>query len=481
MEDNKKMKINIVSIWMVLLVGCGGGSRGGSDADGDTDVDTDSDSDADSDSDSDTDTDVDGDSDTDADSDSDVDADTDADGDELCPALAPSTGNTIDVTTADVAELQSIVAGASEGDAILLADGTYDLNGGYIWIDTPGIALRSASGNREAVIIDGGYQSTEIITVAASEVTIADLTIARAQTHPIHVVSTDSGDTLNTLIYNVHIIDPGQQAIKINPHDAAINFADWGEVACSRIELTDEGRPHIWEINGSCYTGGIDAHQAWGWVVRDNEVEGFWCDSGLSEHAVHMWRGCRDTIVERNRLTNNARGVGFGLATDGDARTYDDDPCPGVGYVGHYFGVVRNNFIFADRAELLASEYGFDCGICFWSACGAQAVHNSVVSTGDNFSSIEWRYEATDATVTNNIATHPLRERDGATGTLAGNLEEASLNLFVDSTNGNLHLAEIATEAIDQGAVVEPGLCDYDIDGEQRDANPDIGADELGD
>jgi hypothetical protein len=61
------------------------------------------------------------------------------------------------------------------------------------------------------VILDDAFTGTETITVAASNVIVADLTIQRAHTHPIHVITPQSGasDTLNTLIYNVHIIDPG--------------------------------------------------------------------------------------------------------------------------------------------------------------------------------------------------------------------------------------------------------------------------------
>jgi hypothetical protein len=342
------------------------------------------------------------------------------------------------------------------------------------------VTLRSASGDRDAVILDGQYTSTEVITVAASDVTIADLTIRRAATHGIHVVSTDAGDTLNTLIYNVRIVDPRQQAIKINPGTAG-RYTDDGVVACSRLEMTDEGRPNIDPTATGCYTGGIDAHQSRGWVVRDNEIEGFWCASGLSEHAVHFWRGCRDTLVERNVMRNNARGVGFGMATSGDARTYTDRPCAeaGSGYVDHYGGIVRNNFIFAGRTELFASADGFDCGVCLWSACGARVVHNSVISTGANFSSIEWRFATSmSVEVANNIYSHALNERDGAAANQAGNVRIGVLDVFVDGPGGDLHLVDTASALIDQGAVLTGDVCPDDIDGELRDATPDVGADE---
>lgn len=399
-----------------------------------------------------------------------------------CAPLPAPTGRIVEVSTE--AELWNAVNENIPDTTILVADGAYNLgqNGYYLWFDTPNVTLRSASGNREAVILDDNYAGTEIISVVASNVTIADVTIKRATTHPIHVMSSDSGDTLNTLIYNVHIIDPGQQGIKINPHSAKVYFPDDGEIACSHIELTDAGRPQVWAINGSCYTGGIDAHQARGWTIRDNVIEGFWCDSGLSEHAIHLWTGSRDTVVERNVLMNNARGVGFGLMQSGSGRTYSDNPCPeaGGGYVGHYGGIIRNNFIFANRGELFSSQAGFDCGICLWQACHTKALHNSLVSTQAPFSSIEWRFDNTYAEITNNLVSHNLRDR-GGNATLAGNVEDAPLSLFVDGANGELHLAEGASSAIDQGVPIAAGLCDDDIDGDARPAGsaPDVGADEY--
>ena len=346
--------------------------------------------------------------------------------------------------------------------------------------------MRSASGNPEAVIIDGGYNTTEIVTVAASDVTIAELTLQKAYTHPIHVTSSSLGDTTGTLIYRVNIIDPRQQAIKINPHDTSGVYPDDGEVACSSIVLTDDGRSHVDSTSSDgCYTGGVDAHQADGWVIRDNYIEGFWCPSGLSEHAIHMWRGCRGTLVERNTMVNNARGVGFGMMTSGTARTYSDDPCPGVAsgvYVGNYEGTVRNNVIVNDRQELFDSNAGADCGVCLWSSCETVADHNTIYTSGYMFSAMEWRFAASvDLQIRNNLATHTLMEREDASTTTAGNIETATAALFADASGRDLHLAASATAAIDQGTPLDDGVCDYDMDMDPRDDTPDVGADEVTD
>jgi len=393
-----------------------------------------------------------------------------------CEPLPPPTGNIIEVYPEQVRELDTIVAGATAGDTILLRDGVYELHGDYLWIDTPGLTIRSKSGNRDAVIIDGGYETTEIIHVRASNVTIADLSLKRAYYHPIHVTPPSDSDITNTLIYNVHIVDPGEQAIKINQYNG--HFADYGVVACSRIELTDEGRTHI---RNDCYTGGVDGHQARGWVIRDNHIEGFWCQYGLSEHGIHFWTGSRDTVVERNVLVDNCRGVGFGLGQSGSGRVYSDNPCPGVsGYVGHFGGVIRNNFIFQSRTELRSSEYGFDSGISLDQACGTQVLHNSVAATETPFSSIEWRFSNTSAEIVNNLVSHNLMPRDGGSATLAGNLEYAPLSLFVDGANGDLHLSEYAHSAIDQGVSSVADRCDDDLDCDSRPwgSGYDIGADE---
>jgi hypothetical protein len=196
-----------------------------------------------------------------------------------------------------------------------------------------------------------------------------------------------------------------------------------------------------------------------------------------------MWAGSRDTLIERNTLVDNARGVGLGLVEDGTGRSYLDDPCPEAsGYVDHYGGVVRNNFISASRPELFASSSGFDCGICLAQACNASLLHNTVASTGVPFSSIEWRFPNSRAEITNNLVSHNLRQRDGASATLAGNLESAPLSMFEDIGAGDLHLNPGAALAIDQGVPLAAGLCDEDIDGDLRPigAAPDIGADEAG-
>jgi hypothetical protein len=395
-------------------------------------------------------------------------------------APLPEPGSTIEVSNA--ADLVSTVYDAQPGATIVLSDGTYGLAGKIVQVRADNVTLRGKSGDRDKVILDGGYSASsgEIIAITASHATIANLTIAHAYTHAIHV-QTSGSDVLGTLIYDVHVLDALEQGIKINLDATTTHFPDQGTIACSQIELTAAGRS---QVRNNCYTGGIDAHGARGWTIRDNRIEGFYCAQGLSEHAVHFWTGSRDTIVERNQIRNCARGVGFGLgettASSSDAwRTYADDPCPNRTPVGHHGGIIRNNFIFANDTALFASDSGFDSGIALEQACNATIVHNTIfASTAPRSSAVEWRFANTSALVVNNLANAPFRDRGaGASATSQANAETATAGAFVDPAQGDLHLASTASAFKGQGVAVAAGICDDDIDGEPR-ARRDLGADE---
>ncbi len=394
-----------------------------------------------------------------------------------CDPLPAPSGTVVEVYPADAGTLRATVAAAAAGTTVLLHDGYYDMSGGdddyRLVFDTPDVALRSASGERDAVVLDGAYGTNELISIYASGITVADLTLKRAYDHAIHMSGSPGNAISGILIHNVRIVDPGQQGIKINPWEDG--YVDDGTIECGAVELTDAGRA---EIRDSCYTGGIDAHQAWGWTIRRNYIAGFWCDTGLSEHGIHFWKTSRDTVVEENIVVDCARGIGFGLGSSGTARIYPDDPYPGVGYMGHIDGVIRNNFIAAGDSRLFDSPDGFDTGIGLEQARGAVVAHNTVAATDSPLSSsIEWRFGNTIAEVYNNLTSDRLLPRDGAAATLDGNLDYCPLSWFADVAGGDLHLAATAG-AIDAGTPLAAGLADSDIDLQIRDPRPDVGADE---
>lgn len=398
-----------------------------------------------------------------------------------CPPLPAPPANAVVVST--VAALRMALQNAQPGATILVEDGTYDFSGGdYVYVDKPGVTLRGRSGDATRVIFDGNYATgngQSIVNIAANDVTFADITVQRAYDHPIHVIPafTNPTSVSGVRIYRVRLIDPGQQALKVNGDGAFMHTMNDGTVACSLMRLTAAGRTRI---RDNCYTGGLDAHAARNWTIRDNRIEGFWCPAGLSEHGIHCWKGCRDWTIERNVLVDNARGIGLGLGGATAGRTYPDNPCPGVSNYGAVGGVIRNNVIVTNDSQLQSSGAGFDTGIGLEQVCGnTQVVHNTVFSTqAPRSSAIEWRFAGTRVTLTNNLTSHRQQQRDGAMATQAGNVSNATASMFVAPASADLHLRPGAAP-IDQGAPVPAGVADQDLDGQPRGAMRDVGADEA--
>ncbi len=380
----------------------------------------------------------------------------------FCLAAFPVATVFADVVVSTVPQLVTAVNNtANNGDrTILVADGTYLLNGQYLRIAVSGVTVRSQSGRRERVILDGNYQTTEIFQIVASNTTIADLTLKRALDHPVHVMGGGSGDVVNTLIKNVHIIDPGEQAIKINPSGAFA--AHSGTIQGSLIELTDTGRTFVENDTSNgypCYTGGIDAHGAEGWTVRDNEIRGFWCSTGLSEHGVHFWSDSSDTLVERNLIVDCDRGIGFGLGSS-----------------GHSGGIIRNNMIFHG----VGHRYG-DVGISLESAAGARVYNNTIFQEHDYQNAIEYRFTASrNLTIVNNLTNRAIVSRDGGSTTLlTANVTTAVGSWFVDPASGNLHLQGERSGVTGAGSAIAGLTDDYDNQTRPPGTGIDIGADQY--
>ncbi|MBQ6926037.1 MAG: hypothetical protein IJQ73_15475 [Kiritimatiellae bacterium] len=83
---------------------------------------------------------------------------------------------TVNVT--DFAELQSAVAGASDGDEIVLAAGTYAMTASLTF-SVANVTMRGATGDRDDVVLDAGLADRRL-TVSATDVTLRDFTYANA-------------------------------------------------------------------------------------------------------------------------------------------------------------------------------------------------------------------------------------------------------------------------------------------------------------
>lgn len=388
--------------------------------------------------------------------------------------------------------LREVVQGAKSGDMIVLADGTYtfpestgsnDYTG--IYFTKPNITLRSKSGNADAVILDSNYAdhgaSTAPVTIAAANIVIADLTIKRSIFHLVHLWA--DGD--KAVLHNLRLIDGGQQFVKASP--GAGQFVDDVEVTCSRFSMTQAGRDNVWGYGSqpggtTCYTGGIDTHDARNWAVADNRFEGIYCDKtgvqrpahgkkaalrdnktyqgGLSEHAIHMWdspQGSAHTI-ERNVIVNCARGIGIGMATD------------------VYGTMVRNNTVFSKFAG--SAEH--DVGINVDRGHDVSLLNNTVLFSSATAykNAIEYRWASSGLVIKNNLTSHAIASRDGANASLGGNVKTAKATFFVDAAQGDLHLADCANSAVAGKGEVLTDVKD-DLDGDARGSDNDVGADQC--
>jgi hypothetical protein len=231
-------------------------------------------------------------------------------------------------------------------------------------------------------------------------------------------------------------------------------------------------------VRNGCRTGGIEAERASGWSIRDNHVGGYFCALGNALGSIRFWRGSRDTEVVRNTVHNGRRGIVLGVGSDDIVRSYGDTPCGGI-QAQHYGGLIANNFVWANDLELSGSASNVLDGIAVESACEVLVAHNAVYSVDPPSSaSIVHRYGDTSGAVVNNAVHNSILRLDGSTATGAPNADNLADNMFVHAPSGDLHIAAIATTAIDQGAADHLAEIPDDIDGQPRDKLPDMGADE---
>ena len=379
----------------------------------------------------------------------------------------PASGDPTRVV-ASAGELKAAVEGdASPGETVFVASGTYRVE--PMAVTVPDLTIRSESGNRDDVTLDldytpNSFDNGSIFNVWASGITIAHLTLTHAYNHPIHVTGTDDGDTTDTLIYDLHIVDGREQQIKINTDGSGQHVPRRGRVACSLIELTDAGRANIADYGGysSCYTGGVDGHSAFEWVIENNVFRGIYCEGreiDIAEHAVHLWSTSGDNLVQNNVIIDCSRGVGIGM---GDATQPNT--------------IVRNNLMFAT-----SSFSGFDTGVELEGASDVSIVHNTMA--GPITIGVNQRRDTDTGLVANNILTGSSHVVMGSSACdVSDNYSLTDTGIFASLDPSSPRFLRLASSA--SSDVVDTGLdlratCPQDIDGDERDAQPDLGADEL--
>lgn len=366
-------------------------------------------------------------------------------------------GAVVNVSTE--AELQTAVQQLASNTTIVLAPGTYRLTS-TLWINgtLTNVAIRGGTSNRDDVVLLGGGMANASYGAVphgiwvggnVQGITIANLTIRDVYFHPIIF----NAGTQSPHVYNVRLIDAGEQFIKSNP-DGAGGGVNNGVVESSIIEYTATSRDY--------YTNGVDVHTGANWIIRDNLFRNIVASAGqLAGPAILMWNGSSDTLTERNTFLNCARGIAYGL---GDK----------AGGFDHSGGIIRNNVFHRS-----SSQPG-DVGILVADSPNTQVLNNTVFVSGTYPTPLEYRFAgSTGVVLKNNLLDGIIQARDGASGTAQNNLAGADASMFVNAATGDLHLSASATSAIDRGVSVASVTEDWERQPRPQGAAYDIGADEY--
>src|SRR5262249_19139106 len=147
-------------------------------------------------------------------------------------------------------------------------------------LKTDKVTLRSASGNRDAVVFDGsGKNAGELVAVSSCRgVTIADLTIQNIAWNGFKINTNTGVDGVT--IYNCVIHNIWQRGVKgvagavkdgkrVPTRDCRVQFCLFYDDRPKRYtdDAYEEQRPN--EFRGN-YVGGMDIMNAQGWVISDN-------------------------------------------------------------------------------------------------------------------------------------------------------------------------------------------------------------------
>lgn len=379
------------------------------------------------------------------------------------PPLPPPSGEVVRIKT--VQALLDAVERARPGQTILLADGHYAIPRVFD-IHADGVTLRGESGRRDRVILDGGEHGLgELLTLSrCANVTVADLTIQNVRWNGLKLNSetgVQQARIYNCVFHNIWqravkgVMVPPEDREKLRPRNCRIEHCLFYNDRAKRF--SDDPADTAANFNGD-YVGGIDVMFAQGWTIRDNVFSSIQGRTRQGRGAVFLWHDARDCTVERNVIVDCDTGIALGNSHRPEGITLHASNM-----------IVRNNFITRTPEAGVVADYTKDCRI----------LHNTIHDPDSRLGRLIRVVHAADGLLVegNLLSGADVRLETDSQVQVRNNLARNLAAAFADAAKGDLHLPKRVEGVTDAGRPL-PDVTD-DIDGQRREARPDLGADEF--
>lgn len=377
------------------------------------------------------------------------------------PALPKPAGDVVRVDSAEA--LKDALASAQDNSTIVIADGIYDIGDMSLRPNVRNVSIRSASGDRQKVVIDCQDKfRMGIILRGAKNVLIGDLTIRNTKYGVFFYGDSDIQNLTvrNVVFHNIWVrgikgthpcrkgdraddLYTREQAEKIRPRNGRVEYC---------LFTNDHKKTDADDGFQGNYIAGMDMMMLKDWTIADNVFVGIRGKSGEGRAGIFIWVESEDVVAERNVFINCDRGIAFG------------NPSSVPPHMTR--GIARNNFIVGGEIQALEFHQAVDC----------LAANNTIVASDfDNDWHVQIGGHSKGIRFYNNLVHGKTRfQKDGIDqkGNIIGDLT----GWFVNAAVGDLHLTAKATAA--RGKGVPLAEVKEDFDGQKRKDQPDIGADE---
>ena len=272
------------------------------------------------------------------------------------PSLPKPSGQVIRVSR--VEQLFEAARTIEPGGTILLADGHYRMPR-YFAITTDNVTLRSESGDRNRVILDGSAsRHGELVAVTGCEgVTIGDLTIQNVKWNGFKINSDQGAQRVrihNCVIHNVWQRGvkgpavPREKREELAPRDCCVQYCLFYNDRAKQFSDDETDTPKT--FNGN-YIAGIDVMNAVDWKITDNVFVGIQGRTREGRGSVFIWQGGRGCVIERNLFIDCDVGIALGNPSHSRASL-------------HATGcIVCNNFVLNCPETGILACYTKDCRI----------------------------------------------------------------------------------------------------------------------